>query len=106
MATATQLALTQELDTERRSRASRQFSDAASLLVPALLIETASVGYHDASVTFSVNIGVNYASVLGRKQNALLRGGAPPTSNNTAMTALSVRTLQMYHRFSEFVSLA
>jgi hypothetical protein len=35
------------------------------------------MGQHDASVPFSVNISVNYASVLSRKGDGLLRGGAP-----------------------------
>jgi hypothetical protein len=35
------------------------------------------MGWHHASVTYSVNMGVHYASVLGRKGNSLLRGGAP-----------------------------
>ena len=35
------------------------------------------MGQHDASVTFSVNVSVNDASVLGTKGNGLLRGGAP-----------------------------
>ena len=35
------------------------------------------MGQHDASVTFSVNVSVDYASVIGRKGNSLLRGGDP-----------------------------
>jgi hypothetical protein len=34
------------------------------------------MGQHDASVAFSVNISVNYAPIVGRKGNSLLRGGA------------------------------
>ena len=52
------------------------------------------MGQHDTSVTFSVDVSVNNASILGRKGDSLLRGSAPrkrgpsimtPTRNHVAM---------------------
>ncbi len=58
----------------------RQYSkscrrECLSLPLPTLLVETAAMGQHDTSVTFSVDVSVNNASILGRKGNGLLRGG-------------------------------
>jgi hypothetical protein len=46
----------------------------ASLLLPAFLIEAATVRQDDAAFALSVEVGVDYAAVLGGKGNVLLRG--------------------------------
>ena len=47
------------------------------LLLPALLVEAASVRQHDAALAFSVGICVDDASVLSWKGDVLLRHGKP-----------------------------
>ena len=62
------------------SKVERQYAKArrrqrSRLFLPTLLIEPATVGQPDRSVTFSVNVRVDYASVLGRKRHSLLPRG-------------------------------
>ena len=66
--------VTAEIERQHSKSCRRERS---SLLLPALLVERAAMGQHDASATLSVNGSVDYASVIGRKGNSLLRGGAP-----------------------------
>src|ERR1035437_9795688 len=45
----------------QHSKACRR--ERSSLFLPALLVETTTVGQHNSSVAFSVNISVDYASI-------------------------------------------
>ena len=66
--------LTVATKVERQHAKSRR-SKGSRLLLPALLIEATPVGQHDSSVTFSVKVSVDYASVVGGKRHGRLCGG-------------------------------
>ena len=60
-------------EVERQHAKSRR-RERASLLLPAFLIEAATVRQDDAAFASSVEVGVDYASVVGGKGHVLLRG--------------------------------
>lgn len=67
----------------------------SSLLLPALLVERTTVGQHNSSVAFSVNISVDTPPSWVGKDTVFW--AAAPESNNATMTGMSLRTLKMYH---------
>lgn len=79
----------------------RQYSkfcrrERSSLLLQALLVERTTVGQHNSSVAFSVNISVDTPpSWVGK--DTVFWAAAAPESNNATMTGMSLRTLKMYH---------
>ena len=72
VARASRLAVAAEVE---RQNSKSCLCERASLLLPALFVETASMSQDEASAGFSVNISVDDASVLGRKGDGFLRGG-------------------------------
>jgi hypothetical protein len=74
VAGASRFTVAAEVERQHSKPCTRQRS---SLLPPALLVELTTVGQHDGSIAISINIGADYASILGRKRNGCLPGRVP-----------------------------
>jgi hypothetical protein len=72
VAGASRFAVAAEVDGQHSKPCRDQDS---SLFLPAFLVELTAMGQHNISVAFSVNIGVDQASVLGRKRHSLPGSG-------------------------------
>ena len=60
------------------------------MLLPTLFVETAAMGQHDGSAALSINIGVDFGSVLGGKATGFC-AAVPRARTNAAIKAVIAR---------------
>jgi len=81
-------------EVERQHAKSRR-RERSSLLLPAFLVEGSPVRQHDAAFPFSIDVGVDYASVLGRKETCSC-AAANRVNRRVARSALRTNIQELY----------